>query len=68
MEERRNMIRFINNITRTFQGIMYVLGISIHNYYTNECVSDFSCCYKDIHTPLYKRIKYFVGDMKRMWR
>ena len=59
--------RFFNNLTRTMQGILYVLGISLHNYYTNECVPDFSCC-EDIYTPLHKRIKYFIGDMKRMWR
>lgn len=62
------MIRFFNNIARTIQGIAYVFGASVHNCFTNECVSDFSCCCREIHTPLRKRIKYFWNDMKRMWR
>lgn len=60
--------RFLNNITRTMQGILYVCGISIHNHYTGECVSDFSCCCGSIHNPIRKRFKYFVADMKRCWR
>lgn len=66
--KKSNMIRFLNNITRTFQGILYVAGISIHNNFTDECVSDFSCCCKAIKNPFNKRFKYFVGDMKRIWR
>lgn len=60
--------RFLNNITRTMQGILYVCGISIHNNYTDECVSDFSCCCRDIHNPIGKRLEFFLGDMRGMWR
>ena len=62
------MQRFLNNITRTVQGILYVCGISIHNNYTGECVPDFSCCHRNTHTPIRKRIKFFIGDMRRCWR
>lgn len=62
------MIRFFNNITRTIQGISYVLGLSIHNCFTNECVSDFSCCCREVKNPLHKRFRYFINDMRRMWR
>ena len=62
------MNRFCKNITRIMQGILYVCGISIHNNFTNECVSDFSCCCKDIRNPITKRIKYFSGDLRRILR
>lgn len=61
------MIRFTNNITRILQGILYVCGISIHNNFTDECVPDFSCCCKDIHSPIRKRIKDFVEGTKRIF-
>lgn len=63
-----SIIRLFNNATRTIQGLAYVVGVSVHNCFTNECVSDFSCCCKDIHNPIGKRFKYFLGDMRRMWR
>lgn len=62
------MIRFVYNITRIIQGVLYVCGISIHNNFTNECVPDFSCCYKDMHSPIRKRIKDFVKGTKRIFR
>lgn len=62
------MNRAINNVTRIIQGILYVCGISIHNNFTNECVSDFSCCCKDIRNPITKRIKYFRSDLRRILR
>lgn len=62
------MLRIIKNFTRIMQGIMYVCGISVHNYITNECVADFSCCCKEIHNPISKRFKLFYHDLKRMLR
>ena len=62
------MIRLANNITRIMQGILYVGGISIHNNFTDECVPDFSCCCKDIHSPVRKRIRDFAGNVKRIFR
>lgn len=64
----KSIFRIIKNITRIIQGLLYVFGISIHNPYTNECVSDFSCCCKDIHNPFYKRVGKFYNDLKRMLR
>nr|DAV83593.1 MAG TPA: hypothetical protein [Caudoviricetes sp.] len=61
-------MRFFNNITRIAQGILYVCGISIHNNFTDECVPDFSCCNKEIHSPINKRLKDFWSDLKRMLR
>lgn len=62
------MIRLANNITRILQGILYVCGISIHNNFTDECVPDFSCCCKDIHSPIGKRIRDFAEGTKRIFR
>mgnify|MGYP007129673865 CR=1 FL=1 len=62
------MIRFANNITRILQGVLYVCGISIHNNFTDECVPDFSCCCKDIHSPIRKRIRDFAEGTKRIFR
>lgn len=62
------MNRFCESVTRVMQGILYVCGISVHNNITHECVPDFSCCCKDIHSPLHKRFKDFYGDLKRIIR
>lgn len=62
------MIRFTNNITRILQGILYVFGFSIHNNFTDECVPDFSCCCKDIHSPVRKKVRDFAEETKRIFR
>lgn len=62
------MNRFCKNITRIMQGILYVCGISMHNNFTDECVPDFSCCCKDIHSPATKRLKDFYRGLKRIIR
>ena len=62
------MISLANNITRILQGVLYVFGISIHNNFTDECVPDFSCCCKYIHSPIRKRIRDFAEGTKRIFR
>lgn len=62
------MNRFSKNITRIMQGVLYVCGISIHNNFTDECVPDFSCCCKDIHSLITKRLRDFCRDLERMIR
>ena len=40
------------------QLILWLFGKSTHNYVTDECCPDFSCCVPTIKEPFKKRLKY----------
>ena len=53
--------RIIYRITVNIQLILWVLGISIHNMYGDECCPDFSCCVPELKEKSFiKRLKYML--------
>ena len=48
---RRILYPVIYNLTFTLQNLLFKIGISWHNKFSDECAPDFSCCsnYKKDH-------------------
>lgn len=46
------------------QLVLWLIGISKHNYKDNECTPDFSCCGKNLKEPFKARWKTFKIFMK----
>jgi hypothetical protein len=34
----------LDRLTLYIQGLLWFIGIAIHNHYRNECTKDFNCC------------------------
>lgn len=41
-----NTIYLLDRITVWLQGLLWFLGVAIHNAYRDECTPDFNCCCK----------------------
>lgn len=51
------MLKIIRKMSVWNQGLLWLMGINVHNHITDECTPDFSCC-SHIRTPFKERLAY----------
>ena len=62
----------IYRISNIIQGLLWLIGLSLHNKYAGECCPDFSCCRSGYSTPFKVRVWYLlhawlVRPLRTLW-